>query len=182
MMRYDQLRDLIDKAKPRTILEIGTHNAVRACMMCVQALQHRGYVHYTGYDLFEDATAETNKTEMNGKGPGSLMLVKEKLASLHRVHPGFAYRLVKGNTRDTLHGRTVIADFVFIDGGHSVETIRGDYEAVKSSKVIVFDDYYLNGANTSKFGCNEVIKELPHTILPHADSFGGLSVKMAVLT
>lgn len=180
-MRYDQLRVLIDEAKPKTIVEIGTHRAARACMICLQALQHNREVHYTGYDLFEDATPETNETEMNGKGVGSLLIAQQKLGSLQRAHPGFAYRLVKGNTRDTLHGRSVLSDFVFIDGGHSVETIRGDYEAVKGSKIIVFDDYYLSGADTSKYGCNEVVRDLPHMILPHADDFGGLSVKMAVL-
>ncbi len=30
---------------------------------------------------------------------------------------------------------------VFIDGGHKYETVLEDYERVKTSKVIFFDDY-----------------------------------------
>ncbi len=180
-MRYDQLRDLIDESKPRSIIEIGTHQAVRACMMSLQALFHHQKVEYVGYDLFEDATPETNACEMNGKGAGSLATAQARLDSLQRAHPCFAYTLIRGNTRETLHGRDVVADFVFIDGGHSIETIRGDYAAVKGSKVIVFDDFYSGGANTRQFGCNALLAEIPHRILPVRDSFaGGLSVQMAV--
>ena len=31
-------------------------------------------------------------------------------------------------------------DFVYIDGGHSYETVMHDYAKVKDSKVIIFDD------------------------------------------
>jgi predicted O-methyltransferase YrrM len=173
---------LIDQAKPKTIIEVGTHSGARAVMMCRRAMLFHPEVHYTGYDLFEEATPESNSVEMNGKGAGSMAVARQKLEGLREANPAFAYRLVKGNTRDTLHGRQIMADFVFIDGGHSLQTIRGDYEALKGSKVIVFDDYYLSGPDTSKYGCNEVIKGLPHKLLPQVDRFGDLAVKMVVLT
>jgi hypothetical protein len=31
---------------------------------------------------------------------------------------------------------------VYIDGGHSYSTVKWDYEQVKDSKVIIFDDTY----------------------------------------
>jgi hypothetical protein len=31
---------------------------------------------------------------------------------------------------------------VYIDGGHSYSTVKWDYEQVKDSKIIVFDDTY----------------------------------------
>jgi hypothetical protein len=31
---------------------------------------------------------------------------------------------------------------VYIDGGHSYSTVKWDYEQVKNSKVIIFDDTY----------------------------------------
>ncbi len=180
-MRYGQLRDLIDETKPRSIIEVGTFQAKRAVLMCMQALFHHRNIEYVGYDLFEDATPETNACEMNGKGAGSLISAQARLDSLQRAHPGFVYTLIKGNTRDTLHGRDVVADFVFIDGGHSIETIRGDYEAVKGSKVIVFDDYYPCGIDVSKFGCNMLLAQIPHRILPATDDVrGGGMVQMAV--
>src|SRR5262249_10980784 len=143
--RYHQLRSLIDEEKPSTIVEIGTHAGARAMEMCLQALRHREKVHYTGYDLFDEANAETNAAEMNGKGGSPMVVAQKRLDGLAHFHPQFSYELIRGNTRDTLHGREVIADFVFLDGGHSVETIRGDFDAVKYSATVVFDDYYTAG-------------------------------------
>ncbi len=181
-MRYEQLRYLVDKTRPRSIIEVGTFQGKRAVLMCMQALQHHRRIEYIGYDLFEDATPETNAREMNGKGAGSLVAAQARLDGLQRAHPGFTYTLIKGDTRDTLHGRDVVADFVFIDGGHSVETIRGDYEAVKGSRTIVFDDYYSDGGtDISKFGCNALLARIPHRILPLKDDVtGGGAVQMAV--
>jgi hypothetical protein len=180
LIRYQQLSGLIDDAKPQTIVEIGTHLGTRAVQMCLQALRHHERVHYTGYDLFDDATEENNRIEMNGKGPAYLAEAQRRLDVIARNHPQFSFTLVKGNTRDTLHGEKVAADFVFLDGGHSVETIRGDYEAVKGSKVVVFDDYY-TGINTEKFGCNSIVADIPHRVLPDADGVrGGGKVQMVV--
>ena len=33
-------------------------------------------------------------------------------------------------------------DMVYIDGGHSYSTVKWDYEHVKDSKIIIFDDTY----------------------------------------
>lgn len=181
-MRYDQLEVLIQQHKPETIIEIGTHHGHRAWRMCVSALEHHEKVHYIGYDLFDWANSDTDAREMNSKGAGSLRKAEEAMRLIKASHPGFTFTLYRGFTSHTLHGKNIIADFVFIDGGHSVETIRGDYEAVKGSKVIVFDDYYVGGADTAQFGCNEVIKDIPHELLPKIDRFGeGLAVQMAVI-
>jgi methyltransferase family protein len=179
-MRYNQLLPLIDEAKPQTIVEIGTHLGIRAVQMCLQALHHHERVHYIGYDLFEDATDENHRIEMNGKGRAYMEAPIARLEAIAGNLPQFSYTLIKGNTRETLHGDTVKADFVFIDGGHSVETIRGDYEAVKGSKVVVFDDYY-TGVDTEKFGCNRIVADLPHRVLPAMDRVvGGGAVQMVV--
>lgn len=165
MSRYRQLRDIINFCQPKLIIEIGTNQGARAEMMCRAALKHHEKVHYVGYDLFEDATAENDELEHNGKSHSVEKQVSARLSAI----PGLTFELVRGNTRKTLHGTDQYADFVFIDGGHSVETIRGDYEAVKSSPVIVFDDYYTAKVDTSKFGCNKVVEGLPHEVLPIAD-------------
>lgn len=181
-MRYNQLADLVHEHQPVTIVEIGTHHGYRAWTMCMAALEHEPKVHYIGYDLFDQATPETNERELNGKGAGSSRKALEAMRHISAIHPGFVFELHQGDTRNTLHGKNVVADFVFIDGGHSVETIRGDYDAVKGSKVIVFDDYYVSGADTAKFGCNEVVKDIPHKLLPVVDRFGeDLRIQMAMV-
>jgi predicted O-methyltransferase YrrM len=180
LIRYQQLSGLIDDAKPQTIVEIGTHVGARAVMMCLQALKHNDQVRYIGYDLFDEANPDTDRIEMNGKGRAPMVTARKRLDEIAGKHPQFSYTLVKGNTRDTLHGDKIAADFVFIDGGHSVETIRGDYKAVEGSKVVVFDDYY-TGINTEKFGCNSIVADIPHRVLPATDGVnGGGAVQMVV--
>ena len=63
MSRYAQLLELIDKHKPRTLIEIGVWNGANAIRMINQALKYHDSVEYTGYDLFEDATSETDSKE-----------------------------------------------------------------------------------------------------------------------
>jgi uncharacterized Rossmann fold enzyme len=167
--RYDQLIKLVDLCRPKTIVEVGVHKGKRAERMCLEALKHNAFVHYTGYDLFDEASQETDAAEKNGKGAPDLVEAQQKLDRLKMDYPGFTWDFVKGDTRQTLHGKSITVDFAFIDGGHSVETIRGDYEALKSSRLIAFDDYYTKGVDTKQFGCNEVIRGRTYTVLPWED-------------
>ena len=175
--RYKQLAELIKFSQPKTIIEVGVNMGNSAEFMCREALRYRKEVNYIGYDLFEDATQESNASENNGKPATSEEFVRKRLSKIK----GLTFDLVRGNTKTTLHGTDTWADFVFIDGGHSVETIRGDYEAVKGSPLIVFDDYYTSGADTSKIGCNQIVEGLPHEILPQEDAAGSFLIKMAVV-
>ena len=47
------------------------------------------------------------------------------------------------------------------------------YDAVKKSKVIVFYDYYTDGPDTSKVGCNQVVDALEFELLPIKDPVSG---------
>lgn len=53
--------------------------------------------------------------------------------------------LIQGTTEETLWGKSFQADLVFIDGDHRLESITKDFESLKNSKLIVLDDYYING-------------------------------------
>jgi len=182
MARYEQLIALIAECKPHKIIEVGTHNGARAILMCREALRYHAAVHYLGFDLFDKATLEINRQESNGKGAGDYAKASRELSLIRRDHIGFAFTLVKGNTRRTLHGQNIIGDFVFIDGGHSVETIRGDYEALKGSRLIAFDDYYTRGIDTEKFGCNAIVDALDPVIMPVVDhTRDGASICIAVV-
>jgi len=178
--RYGQILQLIRAVKPETIVEVGTWNGQRAISMSSTALQSREKVTYIGYDLFELATADNDKDELNGKTRVILSEVEGKMATFQASHPGFSFNLVRGNSLETLTEQT--ADFCYIDGGHAVETIAQDFNKLKGSGVIVFDDYYLGGANIEAFGCNKVIEALPHIILPIVDRFSsGLAIALAVV-
>lgn len=174
MSRYNQLLELIDEHKPKSILEIGVWNGANAIRMIKRAHRYNTDVTYVGYDLFEDANDATDEAEFNVKGHNGVRAV----AAYIKAETGIAVNLIKGNTNETLaHG--VCADFVFIDGGHSVATIDSDYERVKNSKVIVLDDYYTSDGvscpDTSKYGCNKLLSRLTISfdILPAKDPVKG---------
>jgi predicted O-methyltransferase YrrM len=165
-MRYVQLIEALKVAKPKSILEVGTWNGGRALEMlsvCPDAT-------YYGFDLFEQATPETDAEEKNVKAHHHYEMVRARLA-------GFDAHLYRGNTRETLAKFSQPVDFVWLDGGHSIETIRSDWENVKRCLVpdawVFFDDYYSGGIDTSQFGCNEIVKDLPHKVLPKADGVSG---------
>ncbi len=186
MNRYNQLLPLIQHLKPTKIVEVGTWNGLRAIMMATEALKHQKAVHYTGYDLFENATDATDAAELNVKARVPEKETRARLDEFKAANRGFTYKLIVGNTRVTLHGKTVTADLAFIDGGHSLETIKGDYTALKSCRAVVLDDFYQKDAagklpDTTKFGCNTLIETIEAMVLPAADPVkdGGL-VHMAV--
>ena len=89
------------------------------------------------------ATDETHLKEINGKGTGSYEKAEARLSGLKSQYPKFKYKLHKGFTTESFTS-PIIADLVYIDGGHSTETVLHDYSMVKGSKIIVFDDYQMD--------------------------------------
>lgn len=179
-MRYEKLLGLIDLFRPEKIVEIGVWNGNTALNLIKTAQEHSDFVTYIGYDLFEDATDETDEREFNVKSHATYDEVLSRL-----LETGANITLIKGDTNETL--KPVLADIVFIDGGHSIETIRADYEKVRKSSVIVFDDYYTPDENgempdISRMGCNRIVEELPHAVIESNDRVksGGI-VNLAVV-
>ena len=173
--RYDQLLTLIDLITPKTIIEVGTWNGENAIRMINAARKHTHDVTYIGYDLFELATAETDKEEFNVKPHNKIKDVQRKL---EENCAGAVITLIGGNTRESLRNK-IRGDLVFVDGGHSLETIKNDYEAVSDSSVIVLDDYYSPDSagsisDTALYGCNALISTMDHAIiLPKKDKVSG---------
>lgn len=165
-MRYSQLIAACHRAQPAAILEIGTWNGERA----QQLLQAAPGAKYYGFDLFEDASAKTDAEEMNVKPHSTLDEVKRRLLG-YRVH------LTKGNTRNTLPEFHNPVDFVWMDGGHSLETIASDFANVRRVAMpdaeIYLDDYYTGPIDTDKFGCNRLVADLKHDVLPVTDYVKG---------
>lgn len=179
--RYDQLIELVRKHQPRTIVEIGVHKGIRARKMC-EAVE--GDVHYVGYDVFDTMDAAFQEAALNGKGPPSEAEVRRRLDNLKADKPGFTYELIVGDTRDTLHGKAIEADFVFIDGDHRIDAIIGDYMAVADSKIVALDDWYKPGKDGSipdlqQFGANIIgsLYDGDIDVLPKGDvcKHGGIS-------
>jgi hypothetical protein len=83
----------------------------------------------------------TGEMEHNGKESASYEIIKERCDKYVKNKLLESYNLIKGWTHNTLVGPLTF-DMVYIDGGHSYSTVKWDYEQVKDSKIIIFDDTY----------------------------------------
>lgn len=179
--RYGWLRRTIDDVKPNRIMEIGVAAGNSAEPMIKDALKYHDTVHYHGYDLFEDLTTELFEEEKS-KWPSSEKAVYERLTKL-TPHVS----LIKGNTRETLalpySGGPV--PFIFVDGGHSKETIASDWQHLQRyigpDTVIIFDDYYTD--YDGPHGCQDLVHSLDSAqwkveILPPSEYWGELTINM----
>lgn len=182
--RYEQIIRILQNYPHQTILEVGTHNGNRGIEMCSVNLAKGFPVKYFGFDLFEHGNEQTNIEELNAKGNPRFEDVNKKFAELQSQFPTlFTYKLVAGNTRETLANPDNLPDkidFVWLDGGHSIETIYSDFENLKNrADLIILDDYYHSGVDTEKFGCNKLTKNIRHILLPKIDNFGNnLSISL----
>mgnify|MGYP001140518365 CR=1 FL=1 len=146
---FSIFKELIQEINPSTIGEIGCHNGRTAIQLCYCALEtHNNNVHYTGYDAFDDIGKEESKyQEFNGKGIGRESEARRWLSKVKkRFHNRFDFNLIKGYTNQTIV-TPVCFDFVYIDAGHSYESVLHDWNMVNESKLIVFDDHHLDGVN-----------------------------------
>ena len=189
--RYADLFSTLHAGRCRRIVEIGTWDGIHAEQMIQTAALNHSLkdIDYFGFDLFDEMTDEALKGEFS-KWPPSYDNVNRKLTST-----GANIRLHKGNTRTTLPEAIKVietADLVFIDGGHSIETINSDWNNVKqlmtSSTIVIFDDYYSNSeADVEGLGCQTLVDHLDRNayeveVLTPVDSFpkewGVLNVNM----
>jgi predicted O-methyltransferase YrrM len=162
--RYRNLFRAIVQTRARTIVEVGTWNGMHARQMIETAAIHHPMrdIRYMGFDLFEDLTDELFQAELS-KRPPKMADVQARLALT-----GAHVQLFKGNTRETIPQAVAQlreADLFYVDGGHSIETIRSDWEAIeralKPGAVVIFDDYYVNDpSEVEGLGCQSIIDAL----------------------
>lgn len=145
-------KPLIEKYKPQSFCEIGCHEGLtlKSLLPLTKQLGYR--IDYIGYDAFELAERPTfeypmnpitGEMEHNGKESASYEKIKERCEKYVKNELLETYDIIKGWTHETLQGPLTF-DMVFIDGGHSYSTVKYDYEQVKQSKIIIFDDTYEN--------------------------------------
>ena len=172
--RYKYLFEIIRDSRRKKIMEIGTWNGEHALQMIQVAKKiHVTGVEYYGFDLFELLDNEVYLEEVS-KRPPTLKEVKNKLEKT-----GCKINLFQGDTRDILPKvvkNLPKMDFIFIDGGHSIETIENDWKCAQqlmtNDTVLIFDDYW----NRSDVGCKKVIEKIDKIkfnveILPVQDKF-----------
>jgi|TARA_B110000967_G_C18626659_1_gene431543 hypothetical protein len=155
---------ILHKHKPKNILEIGVFCGVTARNTCDFLNKiNSGEFNYTGIDLFGgDKSTLTDEIEpsflLNQKFSNPLkniyynLILKEKLNSITSVQKFLRkysnnIKLIAGDTNSILKEIDLKnIDFVFLDGGHSYQTVYSDltslHEHMKDKqKVILCDDY-----------------------------------------
>ncbi len=167
--RYEQLKSQIVKMKSCTkIMEIGVHKGKSSLRMINAALKKNNNVNFYGFDIFEGMTPELHKNEM-AKMPRS----EKEIYNLLSETTGAKINLIKGNTSKTLPDFVethlgFIFDFIFVDGGHSEETVLSDWENVQKlindDTVIIFDDYVVADKRGISWGCNPVVDNLDRAV------------------
>lgn len=189
--RYDHLFEHVDSLKAKNIMEIGTWKGARAKGMIETAAKHRpvGEVHYYGFDLFHTMDPDTYAKEISKQPPSRADIEKELQATGAVIH------LFEGDTTKTLPAAVATLpkmDFIYIDGGHSYETILSDWEnsakLMHETTAVVFDDYWEN----RKDGAGPIVDKIDKTkynveLLPAMDvffnpDFGRLVIRFAKVT
>jgi len=159
----DNFLKLVDEYKPKKVLEIGVFCGVTSRNLCELLKKNNGNnFKFYGLDLFgSDKTSEVDEIEPKflekQKFSNPLKTIfynhikKENLNSKLSVEnflKNFSnnIHLVEGDTRVTLEKVPLDEiDFVFLDGGHSYETVLSDlkqlHSGMRDKTQIVCDDF-----------------------------------------
>lgn len=157
--RYDYMLSLVSIIKPKKIIEVGISRGIRAAQLISLSKKFNSNIEYIGYDVFDTKDEEFHKLVGNGKKVLSKKQIYDYLIQFCRN-----VTLFEGTTEETLWNKEIIGDFVFIDGDHRINAISNDFKALQNSKLIILDDYYINGHykefDSKYYGCNELIKKM----------------------
>jgi predicted O-methyltransferase YrrM len=173
------LFEQIEYYKPKKFLEVGVFQGVTSRNVCEKLnLIYKNKFNYYGVDIFEDADSLLDNKEMTSKhnkisNPLKHFLYniifKENLNSLKSVTQLLSkfdnnINLYKGLSGEILPKINMSEiDFVFLDGGHSYETVKNDLflilNGIKKNKIIICDDY-----DQKNYGVKKAVDELVNKV------------------
>lgn len=161
--RYEYIFEAVNNCKPKTIIDIGVWNAVNSCQI-IETASIYNKVEYYGFDLWEDLDSDKFIDEyMYPKKKSSYEEALKRIKHLNTTRD-FSFSLFRGDTKINLKKENFplpSVDFVFIDGGHSLDTIESDWNNIKwrlhKDSVVIFDDYW---HNRNDAGCKNLIDRL----------------------
>jgi hypothetical protein len=169
------LLELVQKYKPRSFLEVGVLEGVTARNICELMYKIHGYsFSYTGIDLFGlDINSNNNKEftpiSKNYSNPLKFIYFNYILKNHPNSLKGVNYLLKKFTNSIDLHQgysknllkkmNLNMIDFIFLDGGHSYETVKDDLNIIldnsKKNSILVLDDY-----NQKEYGVKKAADEV----------------------
>lgn len=169
--------DTITTKPCRNIMEIGVNKGLTAFVAIKNSIVPENEINYYGFDLFEDINDSDREREgltCSSANPSSMQKVKDFLETTKaQIH------LYKGNTNEIL--KDIIPtlpkmDLIHIDGGHSIDTMRNDWNC--ASQLMHKDTIvYVDGCNDElkSFGSYFLLNELPieyqAEVMPEVDYY-----------
>ena len=169
------LLNQIELYKPKNFLEVGVFQGVTSRNICEKLnIIHGGHFSFYGIDIFEDSSSSVDNKEMTVKhnkisNPFKHLLfniiLKKDLFSIDSIYK-FLNKfkdkvfLYKGfSNTELLKIDLSSIDMIFLDGGHSYETVSNDLsiilKKIKKGKIIICDDY-----DQITYGVKKAVDEL----------------------
>tara|TARA_B110000467_G_C18036619_1_gene323624 strand:- start:16 stop:645 length:630 start_codon:yes stop_codon:yes gene_type:complete len=169
----------IENYKPKNFLEVGVFQGVTSRNVCEKLnISNNGNFSFHGIDIFEDSNNNIDNKEMTDKhsrlsNPFKHLLfniiLKKNLFSIKSIYKFLNkfkdnVHLYKGFSNTELPKIDLSKiDMVFLDGGHSYETVSSDLslilKEIKKGKVIICDDY-----DQKNYGVKKAVDELENQV------------------
>ena len=173
------LLEQIEIHKPKTFLEVGVFQGVTSRNVCEKLYEiNKEHFLFYGIDVFEDRDTNFDnheKTTKHNRLSNPLkhlifnIILKKNLFSIESIY-GFLkkfkknVKLYKGfSDTELLKIDMSKVDMVFLDGGHSYETVKNDLslilKSIKKDKIIICDDY-----DQLTYGVKKAVDELTNHV------------------
>jgi predicted O-methyltransferase YrrM len=169
----------IKNYKPKNFLEVGVFQGVTSRNVCEMLKKiHDNNFKYYGVDIFEESdektdlkesTLKSNKISNPFKHLIFNIILKKNLNSFESVRKLLEkfesnVFLIKGYSHEALLKIDISEiEFVFLDGGHSYETVKEDLRLIlkdiKKNMIIICDDYDQGG-----YGVKRAVDELKNHV------------------
>ena len=169
------LLDQIEIYKPKNFIEVGVFQGVTSRNICEKLYEiNKEKFLFHGIDIFEDTNINIDNKEMTIKhnkisNPFKHLIfniiLKKNLFSIDSIYSFLKkfknnVQLYKGFSETQLPKIDMSKiDMVFLDGGHSYETVRSDLslilKGIKKNKIIICDDY-----DQVDYGVKKAVDEL----------------------
>ena len=165
----------IEIHRPKNFLEVGVFQGVTSRNVCEKLYEiNRENFVFHGIDIFEDTNSNIDNKEMTTKhnkisNPFKNLIfniiLKKDLFSINSIYKFLKkfknnVNLYKGFSDNELPKIDMSKiDMVFLDGGHSYETVKNDLKliikGIKKGKIIICDDY-----DQVHYGVKKAVDEL----------------------
>ena len=169
------LLNQIEIYKPKNFIEVGVFQGVTSRNVCEKLYEiNKENFLFHGIDIFEDTNINIDNKEMTIKhnkisNPFKHLIfniiLKKNLFSIDSIYSFLKkfknnVQLYKGFSETELPKIDMSKiDMVFLDGGHSYETVRSDLslilKGIKKNKIIICDDY-----DQADYGVKRAVDEI----------------------